>query len=188
MGELNPAQEMADAAIAMAEETAFLYVLSHARIVKGWALAQIGKGNEGVDQIREAIAVFSATRARVWLTLGLVTLAEACGRTGRLQEGLSKVAEALDCVRQSGECCWEAEIHRLRGELLLKQRPSEPAEAQACLYRAIEISRQQGAKSLELRATLSLARLLKETGRGDEARTALAESTAGSPKGSTCPI
>ena len=173
--EVRPALEMAQAAIAKAEETAFPYALSSARIVKGWALAELGRADEGVDEIREAIAVLSASRAGLWVTSFLGTLAEAYGRAGRVEEGLSSAAEALNLVRQNGECCWEAGIYRVRGELLLKQNPSNSTEAQASFERAIEIARKQGAKSLELRATVSLGRLLRNTNRRDEARAMLAE-------------
>jgi adenylate cyclase len=88
MREVQPALELADAAMAKAEETAFAYVLSYARIVKGWALAEAAKGDEGADQIREAIAALSASRAGLLLTFGLGTLAEAYGRTGRIEEGI----------------------------------------------------------------------------------------------------
>jgi predicted ATPase len=81
----------------------------------------------------------------------------------------------LHLLQQSGECFWEAEIYRVRGELLLKQNESNRDEAQASFERAIHIARGQTAKSLELRATTSVARLLRDTGRRDDARTMLAE-------------
>ena len=175
MREVQPALEMAETATNKADEMGFLYVLWNARIVKGWALAELGRAAEGVDQIREEIAALSATRADLWLTFNLATLAEACARAGRIHEGLKAIAKALDLVQQSGECFWEAEIYRLRGELLLGQNDCDPAEAQNCFDHAIAIARGQGTKSLELRATMSLARLLDKQGRRDEARTMLAE-------------
>jgi len=84
-------------------------------------------------------------------------------------------AEALGLVHQNGETWWEAGIHRLRAELLLKQNCANSLEPQVSLERAIEIARRQGAKSLELRATTSLARLLRDTRRRDEARVLLVE-------------
>ena len=109
------------------------------------------------------------------LTHNLEALAEASAKAGRLEEGLTAAAVALDLIRAGGESAWEAEIHRVSGELLMKQDHSHRAEAQESVEQAIEIARQQGAKMLELRATVSLARLLRETIRRDEARTMLSD-------------
>ncbi len=174
--EPRPALEMADAAIAMGEETTFFYFLLSARIVKGWALVQATSANDGVDQIREAVKVLSESRAALWLTFFLATLAEAYARAGRVEEGLNAVGEGMDLVRQSEEHCWEAELYRVRAELLLKGDPSNPEEARASLESAVEVARKQNAKSLELRATTSLARLLAQQGRQSEARAMLAET------------
>ncbi len=95
--------------------------------------------------------------------------------TGRLDDGLSALAEALANADEHEHRYYEAEIHRLEGELLLWQDVSNVAEAQRCFEHAIEIARKQSAKSLELRATTSLARLLAKQGRRDEARPMLAE-------------
>ena len=94
---------------------------------------------------------------------------------GRLDDGLSALTEALAAADEHENRHYEAEIHRLKGELLLRQDDSNTAEAQSCFERAIEIARRQSAKSWELRATMSLARLLAKQGRRDEARTMLAE-------------
>ncbi|MGC1678407.1 MAG: adenylate/guanylate cyclase domain-containing protein [Candidatus Binataceae bacterium] len=175
MLEPNLALEIAGAAINIAEDVGFLYVLRHARVVKGWALTELGRAEEGIGQIREETDALSANREELWLTLSLATLADACLRVGRIEHGLKAIGDALDLVRRSGECFWEAEINRLRGELLLGQSPSDPALARASVEHAIKKARQQGAKSLELRATTSLARMLMSTDRRDEARSMLAE-------------
>ena len=169
------ALEIAGAAINTAEDVGFLYVLRHARVVKGWALTELGRAEEGVGLIREETDALSASREELWLTLSLATLADACLRAGRIEHGLKAIGDALDLVRRSGECFWEAEIDRLRGELLLAQSPSDPALTRASVEHAIKKARQQGAKSLELRATTSLARMLKSTDRRDEARAMLSE-------------
>ena len=169
------ALEIAGAAINTAEDVGFLYVLRHARVVKGWALTELGRAEEGMGQIREETDALSANREELWLTLCLATLADACLRAGRIEHGLKAIGDALDLVRRSGECFWKAEINRLRGELLLRQSPSDPALARASVEHAIRKARQQGAKSLELRATTSLARILMSTDRRDEARAMLAE-------------
>ena len=146
---------------------------SWARVARGWALAHLRQAEQGIAQIREGLAMASTTGVQMWRPYNLAQLAEACGKEGRIDEGLEVIAEALNLVQEKGERWWEAEILRLRGELLLKRNPSGLAEAQNSFERAIEIARKQGAKSLELRATMSLARLLRDTGRCDEARAML---------------
>jgi tetratricopeptide (TPR) repeat protein len=173
--EVQPALETAEAAITKAEKIGFLYVLRNARIVKSWALAEAGQGDDAVALIIEANAALSAARAEVWLTHNLATLAEVCATAGRIDEGLKAIAEALHLLQQSAECFWEAEIYRIRGELLLKQNESHRDEAQASFERAIQIARVQTAKSLELRATTSLARLLRDTNRRHETCAMLAD-------------
>ena len=100
---------------------------------------------------------------------------DACLRAGRIEHGLKAIGDALDLVRRSGECFWEAEINRLRGELLLRQSDSNAAGARSCFERAIQLAPKQDAKSLELRATASLARLLAKQGNGAAARAMLAD-------------
>jgi predicted ATPase len=124
--------------------------------------------------MEEGLAAYRATGAETGRPRWLSLLAEACIESGRLIDGLSVLAEALAGVETEGRQ-YEAEIYRLRGELLLKQDHSNAAEAQKCFEQAIEIARNQSAKSLELRATMSLARLLALQGRRDEARTMLAD-------------
>jgi predicted ATPase len=168
------ALEMADAAIAMGEETTFFYALLTARIVKAWAL-QVTNPSDGVDQIREAVKVLSESRVGLWLSFFLAVLAEAYGSKKSIEEGLQAATEGLQLVQQSGERCWEAELYRIRGELLLKRDPSDLSGGRAALESAVAVARKQCAKSLELRATTSLARLLKSQGKVDEAHMMLAE-------------
>src|SRR5215469_9699422 len=94
--------------------------------------------------------------------------------TGRLDDGLDAVAEALAAADAHGDDHYRAEMHRLKAELLLRRNDSNDAEAHRCFERAIEVARKQSAKSLELRATTSLARLLASQGRREEARAMLA--------------
>jgi predicted ATPase len=163
------ALETAEAAIVEAEQMGFLYVLWSAQVVKGWALAELGRKDEGLNQVRAAIAALSPNQARLWLTMALTMLAEVCVSAGHIDEALKTVADALDLAHRSGECFWEAEIHRLNGELLYRQNLTS-AEAAAAFERSLTIARCQGAKSLELRATTSLAHLLDRTNRRAEAR------------------
>jgi predicted ATPase len=102
-------------------------------------------------------------------------LVEACITSGRVDEGLSALTEARAVADEQEDRSWEAEMHRLKGELLLLENASAHAEAESCFRKAMDVSRRQQAKSFELRATTSLARLLAKQGRRDEARAMLAE-------------
>jgi class 3 adenylate cyclase/tetratricopeptide (TPR) repeat protein len=180
--EVLPALETAESAMAIAEKDGFPLILSWAGVVKGCAMAHLGQADQGVAQIHEGLALAAFTGAEMFRTYNLALLAEACGKANRIAEGLRAIAEAVDLV-QHGERWWEAEIHRLHGELLLRkngsqkssQNGSDDAEAQSSIECAIEVARKQDAKSLELRATMSLARLLAKQGKRDEACAMLAE-------------
>jgi predicted ATPase len=175
-GDVRAAQENMESLIALCAEYGFTNWLAHATIVRGWAMAEQGRTQEGIAQIQEDLANaraigWSGIYPPYWLSL----LAEACGEAGRLDEGLSALTEALATADEHENRHYEAEMHRLKGELLLKQDDSTAAAAQNCFERAVEIARRQSAKSLELRATVSLARLLALQGRREEARSMLAD-------------
>jgi class 3 adenylate cyclase/predicted ATPase len=172
--EVTSALEAAEAAITMAEKEGVPLFEPWARVARGWALAHLGQTEQGVPQIRDGLAMASAAGTEIWRTYNLAQFAEAYGAAGRIDEGLEASAEALEVVRENGERWWEAEILRLRGELLLKRNPAGLAEAQTAFEGSIKIARKQGAKSLELRTTTSLARLLTKQGKRAEARTMLA--------------
>jgi class 3 adenylate cyclase/DNA-binding SARP family transcriptional activator len=146
---------------------------------RGEAVAMLGQIQEGMAQMREGIAAFHAIGARTLLPGALGSLAVAQAKAGQLQEGLATLAEALDLVAETEEHHWEAELYRLQGELLLVQDDQGRAEAglqaERCFQQAIEVARRQRARSWELRATTSLARLWQEQGRVNEARQMLAE-------------
>jgi DNA-binding SARP family transcriptional activator/tetratricopeptide (TPR) repeat protein len=135
---------------------------------RGEAVAMLGQIQEGMAQMREGIAAFHAISARTLLPGTLGSLAVAQAKAGQPEEGLATLDEALATVEETGERHWEAELYRLRAELLLMQ--GDETGAEASLQVAIEVSRRQRAKSWELRATTSLARLWREQGRVDEAR------------------
>jgi predicted ATPase len=105
----------------------------------------------------------------------LAALVETCGKNGQAEEGLDLVARGLASAEQTGLRLAEAELHRLKGELLMIKDLGNVAEAERCLRTAIDVGRCQGARLFELRATVSLARLLKRRGETDEARHILAE-------------
>jgi predicted ATPase len=112
-----------------------------------------------------------AAQGRSW---HLALLAEAYGHAGRPEAGLAALAEALALVDTTSECFYEAELYRLKGELLLALSAENHAEAEICLHQALDVARRQQAKSLELRAAMSLARLWQHRGKRAEARDLLA--------------
>jgi predicted ATPase len=134
---------------------------------RGEALAMLGQVQEGIRQIREGMAASQSIGARCYLSGILGALAEAQAKAGHLEEGLVTLAEALALVEETNERYCEAELYRLRAELLLMQ--GDDAEAEASFHKAIEVARRQQAKSWELRAAISLARLWQKQGRTDEA-------------------
>jgi len=172
--EVRAAQEKAESVIAHSAEHGLTDYWAWATGLRGWAMAQQGRSEEGIAQLREGLAAFSATEALL-RPYFLCLLAEAWKETGGLDDGLNSVTEALAAADKHELRFFEAETHRLKGELLSKQDNSNAAKAETCCERAIEIARTQSAKSLELRAIMSLARLRRNTARRDEVRAMLVE-------------
>jgi len=129
----------------------------------------------GIARMRRSLAEFRADGAGVRVSQYLAMIAAALGKSGQPGEGLREIEESIAVIEKSGERFYEAEVHRLKGDLLSVQHDSKEAQAERCFHTAIEISRKQHAKSWELRATTSLARLLHDNNRRDEARAMLAE-------------
>jgi predicted ATPase len=173
--EPSAALEFSERLFTVSAEHGFTGFLPHRPIQRGWALAQWGRNEEGIAQISEGLDAISAAGVALARPHFHTRLAEAYMETGRFDNGLRALAEALAAGEENGDRQHEPERHRVKGELLLRQDRSYIAEAQNCFQQAIEIARQQSAKPLELRATMSLARLLASQGRRDEARTMLAE-------------
>jgi class 3 adenylate cyclase/predicted ATPase len=183
------AQERAEAAITLSTEQGFPLWLAPGTILRGWALAKQGQGEEGIAQIHRGLAAWRATGAELTRPYFLALLAEAYGEMGRAEEGLSVLVEALAAADKTGERMYEAELYRLKGTLTLQQfnvqgstfkvtspqPPTPNPQAEACFLKAIEIAHQQSAKSWELRAVMSLSRLWQRQGKQDEARQLLAE-------------
>jgi predicted ATPase len=166
------AQERAEAAMALATEQGFAMILSRATILRGWVLAEQGQGQDGIAQMHQGLAAYGKTGAKLIGPYFLTLLAEVCGQVGQPEEGLRMLAEGLALVDKNGERCYEAELYRLKGELMLHQS-SVQKEAEACFQQAIDIARRQSAKSLELRATMSLARLWQQQNKRAEAHALL---------------
>src|SRR5262249_6992012 len=150
--------------------------LAEGIILHGWALVEQGHKEEGLAQMQQGLATLQATGSKPGLLFALRLLATAYRKAGLVEEGLSVLAEALATVDKTGGHFYEAELYRLKGELTLKQSgvqglaSSVQKEAEECFWKAIEIARKQQAKSLELRAVMSLSRLWQQQGKKDEAR------------------
>ena len=170
------ARARAEASILSSTELGFSYWLAEATILKGWTLTEDGQGEEGLTRMRQGLDAYAATGARLWRLYYLALMAEAHSKLGRVEDGLAELDEALNLVQRTSEHEHEAELHRLRGELLLKRcrsRSPDPAiqeKAKQCFQDAMDIARKQQAKSLELRAVMSMGRLLRQQGRKEEAR------------------
>jgi predicted ATPase len=148
--------------------------LAWGTMIRGWALSAQGQRSEGIAQLREGLAAYRATGAAVLSTYWYAILAETLGEANQIHEGLDVLDEALGMVRAYEERRWEADLYRLKGVFLLAQAEVASSEAEACLQQALTIARRQYAKSLELRAAMSLARLWQQQGKHREARDLLA--------------
>jgi predicted ATPase len=166
--------ERVEAAMRSANEHGFALVRAVATIMGGAALAAQGQSAVGATQIRCGLGAHGATGAKYQRPHFLAMLAEALRAQGSAEEGLDALAEAAALVEKSGERYYEAEIHRLRGELLLALSAANRVDAEACFQQALEVSRRQQARSLELRAVTSLARLWRGQRKRTEARDLLA--------------
>jgi predicted ATPase len=161
--------------ISYSSEQGIAYWVAFGRILEGWLLAEQGGASAGVAQILNSLADYKATGARAGWSLYLVLLAEAHRNNGQLGQGLDVLEQAVSYADETGEVYYAAEVYRVRGELLLMQRGSAAAgEAHASFRKSLEIARSQKAKSWELRAAMSTARLLRDQGANAEARELLA--------------
>ena len=169
-------QEQAEALMTLAREQGFPVFLVLGTMFRGWVLVEQGQGEAGIAQIRQGIAAKQTTGTELGRPGDLAQLAVAYGKMGQVVEGLSVLVEALAVVDKTGERMYEADLYRLKGELLLAQHsrvgiahPTEKEDAEACFLKAIEVTKRQQAKSWELRASTSLARLWQQQGKAKEA-------------------
>jgi predicted ATPase len=154
--------EQAEAAVALSIEQGFPFWAAAGTILRGWALAMQGQGEAGMAEVCQGIAAYRATEAPLLLAYYCTLLAEVSAHLGHPEDGLQALVEAHTLMEQQEERYWEAEVCRLRGVLLLRQPGASQAEAEACFQQALDVARRQEAKSLELRAAMSLARLWQQ--------------------------
>jgi tetratricopeptide (TPR) repeat protein len=163
--------ERADELHSLATEYGMAFNLNAATFFRGWAMTAGGRTDEGIAEMRRSISEPTPPGR----TVMLATLAETCCRNGSQEEGLDLVAEGLVAVEQTVLRVVEAELYRVKGELLMIKDSGDQEEAEGSLRAAIEVARRQSARLFELRATVSLARLLRDTNRHDEAHSLLTE-------------
>ena len=188
--EVQAIQEQTTKLLALADEEGFTRWLAGGTILQGWALTAQGAAEVGIRQIHQGLDAWQAMGGKLALPYLLSLLAEAYGKTGQAAEGLHILADALALVHEHGERRFEAELYRLKGELLLQSGvlqsgawgPAsnvynpQSAVAETCFHRAIDIARHQQAKLLELRAVISLSRLWQSRGKRAEAHQMLTET------------
>lgn len=173
--ETKQARKLADQAAKEATDQGFGMFLTMANVIRGSLLAE-DSVDEGIALMQEGLAGWRATGAELFVPFSLGLLAEAYNEAGRATEGLAALNEALSIVDKGGkdgERIWDAELSRIKGELLLSS--SDYVQAEACFQEALHIARTQSAKSWELRASISLSLLWKDQGRRNEARELLQE-------------
>jgi DNA-binding winged helix-turn-helix (wHTH) protein/predicted ATPase len=192
--EVQAMQEQAEALILLSTDQELPFRLAGGIVQLGWVLVEQGQeGEKGLAQIRQGLTAYHTTGAAIGEPWHLTLLAEAHRKVGQMHEGLTALAKASEIAAQSEQRFYEAELHRLKGEWFLHARqvkarqnkakdttPQSPlphlhAEAEACFLKALEVSRKQQAKSLELRAAMSLARLWQRQGKKKQARSILAD-------------
>jgi predicted ATPase len=170
-GESRMAKKQAAAAVAISLEHGLALYYATATVTLGWGLIEEGWHQLAIENIRQGLDAHQATGTVLLLPHFLALMAEALGADGQTKEALRVLDEALEIAERTGERYYDAELHRLKGEL---QLTASTAQREACFNRALELARSQNAKSLELRAALSLARLYQSQGKHREAGSLLA--------------
>jgi predicted ATPase len=180
--EVQVAGERADALITLATAQGFPFQLAGGMLCRGRVLIEQGRQAEGIQQIRQSLAAHRATGAEAGQPYALAFLARAYGQEGQGDRGQQVLDEALTLVHRTGERCYEAELYRLKGELLLQRGTRPKAQrteqqlvaGEASLRQALTVARRQQAKSFELRAAMSLSRLWQQQGKRAAAHDLLA--------------
>jgi predicted ATPase len=172
--EIDAAHEQAEALIALATEQGFALFRAMGGILRGATRTALGQRGEQIGQIRQDLAAMRETGSAVWEPYFLGLLADVYAQDGQVEAGLATLDEALAAAQGTGQRMVEAELCRLRASLLLGQTATPHAEAETWLRRALDVARRQEARSLELRAAMSLGRLWRQQGKRQEAHDLLA--------------
>jgi predicted ATPase len=161
------AQEWAEAAMRVARTQGFPFFLAWSTVLQGWALAEQGQEEAGMRQLHQGLTAWRATGAELTRPYMLAILAEMYGKSAQASAGLKILDEALAAVDRTAEHWWEAELYRLKGELV--QQGADDGQQtmwtpETCFQQALVIARRQQAQVLELRAAMSLSRLWQQQG------------------------
>ncbi len=167
------ARQMAEACIAVCDEHGVATERGHVMFQYGWAIAELGQVEKGISIVRAALEAEHSAGGEINYPQKIACLAEIHRHAGHAEEGLKAVEDGLAFSERTGNTHYDTELWRLRGELFKMQ--DKTAEAECCFQKAIEIARQQSAKSLELRSATSLARLWEQQRKRTEARQVLGE-------------
>ena len=179
--------QMADATLALAEEQSYEVWKGLGALCRGAGQLLAGKPADAARSLRAGLERYQSSGARLSSSYYLCHLAEACRQVGRLDEAWQAVERGLEFVATSRERVAEAELLRLRGELVLARTPDAHDEAEACFARALAVAQEQDARGWALRASMSLARLRHRQGRNAEATAALLPVYAGFAEGHATP-
>ena len=168
---------------AVTAEFHILYLGATTTVLEGALLIEQGRVQAGIARIEQAFAEFQHQRAGLGRPWTLALIAEGCRRAGMIAQGLATIEAAFAAADAHGEAQWEAELHRLKGELLLASPGADLCDAQTCLRAALAVASRQGARSLELRAASSLCRMLRSGGEAQAGRMLLGAVLAGFREG-----
>jgi predicted ATPase len=156
-------------------------------VLKGWAMAQLNPGSEQLEMAQDGLEMLLSSGAKVFMPYLLGLIADIQRTLGQIDAAQASIEQALTQVEKSNERWFEAELHRLQGELLLQQDSKHQEEAEQCFTRSLEVARAQQASSLELRAALSLSQLWAKHGNSGEASQLLQPIIAGFSEASDSP-
>jgi predicted ATPase len=173
-GDYAAANARSDEAIPLAEEKGAALWKAWGMLIQGWVLALNGKALQALEIMTQGISAWRSTGATVYVPLFLAPLARCYAELGKFDDAWHHIGEATETIKATKETWCEAEINRIAGEIALKSPKPKAAKAQAYFERALQVAREQQAKSWELRAAMSMARLWRDQGKWDEARELLA--------------
>jgi predicted ATPase len=168
--------ERAESARALSVDMGFQFWLGWEMVMQGWAMGGQDSEKKKISMVRQGIETWRATGSELGRPYFLALFADVCSRAGQVEKGLKLISEALNLVSNTKERWYEAELYRLKGEMLFTSCTKNIDEVETCFFNALKIAQHQKAKSLELRAAICLARLWHHDGKAEQARQLLGET------------